>query len=171
MANVTFHESRSYLVQQRVQEIADKIKDCGYELANISGSKLGEKKLYEYGVCVIGILEPRPGTDTKKQKYFLGLLEKEIQVPKKSHWLGALWIEHFNQEEQIKYDKRWVLDVYGRENIPKLMEFAKKISEPYNVSVDMHIKSEEVKLEERPDDKDYSIGFNTIMSILCDAEL
>jgi hypothetical protein len=38
------------------------------------------------------------------------------------------------------------------------------------VHVDVRVESEEVKLEER-DDKDYSIGFDTIMNILCDAEL
>jgi len=123
---IEYHESPTY-------EIADTLLSIGYQIANCCGMKIS-KPAHD----VLGILEPR----SPIKKKFLCFRGEEKQ---RALYIGTLWLD--NNAREAKPDRNWVLEVYGRDNIPKLIQLVKKLSEPRKVNVQIRLESEEPEEE------------------------
>lgn len=124
---ISYYENPAYKLER---DLLDK----GYEIANLNGVR--ESKLNH---CVFGILKPR--RDIIK-KSFLGFKSNKKQ---RALFLGRVWLS--DQDFGAKPDKRWVLEVYGRQNIEELTGLIKELSEPSGVDVQVRLGSEESKFE------------------------
>jgi len=122
---VSYHESLIYA-------IAKTLKDKGYQIADCGGMEVSEPQH-----DVLGILKPRDSVE----KSFLGFKWYRKQ---RALYLGNLWID--NQARGAS-PQNWVLEVYGRDNIPKLTELARELSEPTEASVQVILDSEQERLE------------------------
>ena len=63
----------------------------------------------------------------------------------RASFIGELWLD--NEEMGAEYDNKWVLDVYGKENIPKLKELMIKIADKYDVPISIKLAREKPLLE------------------------
>ena len=126
---VTYKESVAYA-------IAETLREKGYEVASCSGMRQTEPDHN-----VIGILNPKNSI----QKSFLG-----IKGYKRASFLGTLWLE--NESRGAEENKKWVLEVYGRENIPELTELVKELSGPSGVRVQVILDSEQPVFEKHLSD-------------------
>ena len=122
-----YHESLTYA-------IAKTIRDKGYEIADSTGRKISEPPQ-----DALGILEPREPIE----KSFFGFFKRKEK--QKALHTGTLWVD--NYVRGAKHDKNWVLEVYGRNNVQKLIELVKEFSEPKKVSVQVSLDSEHPKVE------------------------
>lgn len=123
---ISYHESPTY-------EIARKLKDKGYQIADFAGIRVSEPQH-----DVLGILEPRDPIE----KSFLGFKRNKKQ---RALYIGTLWIN--NQERGAKSDENWVLEAYGRNNVPKLTELVRELSESKGVSVQVRLEREQSRVE------------------------
>lgn len=125
---------------------ARKIRAQGYATGTNYGrieDKVGRDSA---GNFVLGIIEP-------KQPEAKGLLGKlGIKTEQRGNRLGTLW---FDDGEGAKHDEKWVLEVYGRENLPILTEIVKELSNLYNVKVEINLVSEKPKIECLERDNDF----------------
>ncbi|MFH0949371.1 MAG: hypothetical protein V1802_02695 [Candidatus Aenigmatarchaeota archaeon] len=122
---ISYWESPAYVINRALQE-------KGYQIANCAGIKVDEPS-HDH----IGILEPRAPVS----RNFLGIKWHERQ---RALYLGTLWLTNpaiGASEEQ------WVLEVYGRDNVPKLTELVRELSEPFHVKVEVKLEKESPKLE------------------------
>lgn len=131
---VSYHESPAYTV-------ARKLRDKGYEIASCIGLKRTEPDHN-----VVGILKPRDHI----QKSFLGLKWDSKQ---RALHLGTLWLD--NRAKGAKYHKNWVLEVYGRDNVPELTELVKELSETSGARVQIRLGSEQPRVETYFSDYDF----------------
>ena len=142
LGNVVFHESREHQVTQRIKEIAASIKSEGYGITTTIGTRPTEGFEMDYDTG-LGLLELVEGTEEVPGKY-LGILKRT--VPKRNIFLGVLWVN--NEARDAELERRWQLDINGRENLPKLTQLATELSELYVVKVDVYIECEQTKFEE-----------------------
>jgi len=131
---ISYHESPTYA-------IARTLKDKGYQIADSTGMRVSEPSH-----DVLGILEPR----NPIEKSFLGFKWNKKQ---RALYEGTLWIN--NQARGAKPDENWVLEVYGRNNVPKLTELVRELSEPKGVSVQVRLDSEQARVETYLSDYDF----------------
>ncbi len=130
---VSYYESPAY-------ELARKLRQMGYEIANCIGLRKTEPEKDN-----IGILKSRD-----IQKSFLGI--KYIKKYRALH-IGTLWFDE--PPRKTEENKKWYLDVYGRENISQLTKIVKNLSKPYKVKVQVGLKSEISKVESFLEDYRY----------------
>jgi hypothetical protein len=123
---IRYYESPTYA-------IAKTIKDKGYQIADSTGMRVSEPPNH-----VLGILEPKEPIE----KSFLGFKWKRKQ---RALHIGTLWLA--NDARGAKPDENWVLEVYGRNNVPKLTELVREFSEPKKVSVQVRLHSEQPRVE------------------------
>lgn len=121
---ITYSESPVYA-------IANKLKQEGYEIADFHGTK-DDNPISENGIGILQRRKPIQKTN------FLGIKYNEEQ--ERALYIGHLILK--NPKMNAKENKRWILEVYGRENVSPLIETMKKISEPYNVKVNIKLESE-----------------------------
>jgi len=126
---ISYYESPTYA-------IAETLREKGYQIADTEGVRVLE--LDELSHYYLGILEPQEPIE-------LRLLGLNFPKKQKALYLGTLWVD--NQSRGAIPDKNWVLDVYGRDNVPKLMELVKELSEPNNVCVQVGLVSEQPREE------------------------
>jgi hypothetical protein len=115
------------------------VNDKGFLLASCTGMRMGDTDMY-YDMNVIGILSPRPD-----ERGFLGLRRKQ-----RASYLGNLWLS--NEARNAEITRKWVLEVYGRNNLPLLTDLVRQMSEPYKVEVEVRLISEGSRLEEYASD-------------------
>ncbi len=123
---ISYHESPAY-------DVARALRDRGYEIASGTGLRRSEPSHN-----VVGILKPRDPV----QKSFLG---PKWDSKQRALYLGTLWLD--NRAKGAKHDENWVLEVYGRDNVPELTELVKGLSEPKKVSVQVRLDSEQPRVE------------------------
>ena len=58
---------------------------------------------------------------------------------------GTLWFD--NKLRGAKENTNWVLEVYGRENMPSLTNLFIDLSEQYEVTIEIRLESENSRLE------------------------
>jgi hypothetical protein len=131
---VNYHESPAYAV-------ARTLRNRGYEIASCTGLRQTEPNHN-----VVGILKPRDSV----RKSFLGLKWDSKQ---RALYLGTLWLN--NQTKGTKHDENWVLEVYGRDNVPELTELVKELSEPSGAHVQVRLDSEQPRVEAYLSDGDF----------------
>ncbi len=119
-------------------EIARKLRQMGYEIADCIGMRQNEPDRDS-----VGILQLRDPV----QKSFLGIKYNKKQ---RALYLGTLWLD--NPPRKAKEDEKWILDVYGKENISQLTDVVKKLSESYSIKFQVELKTENPKLETFLDD-------------------
>ena len=126
---VSYYESPTYA-------IARTLREKGYEIADGRGRRQTEPKH-----SVVGILKPRDPI----QKSFLGIKWNKGQ---KALYLGTLWLN--SQLMGARSDENWVLEVYGRENVPELTKLVEELSEPSSTRVQVTLGREQPKVETYP---------------------
>ncbi|MBI2542736.1 MAG: hypothetical protein HYW24_00935 [Candidatus Aenigmarchaeota archaeon] len=115
---ITYHEIATF-------NVAKILKEKGYQLADSDGVRVKEPNR-DY----IGILEP---------KRFLGLELSGIIMP--ASYIGTLLLNG----QGATFDGKWILDVYGRNNVPKMTELMKELAQSHNVQVAITLASEKSK--------------------------
>lgn len=106
------------------------IDDAINEEISVAVAKTIRKK--GYGITdVIGGKRIR----TPDDKNVVGILTpyKWYSRQKASH-IGTLWLD--NKARDAKLDKRWILEVFGNDYLPKLNNVAKDLSKLYHVQVE-----------------------------------
>lgn len=106
----------------------------GYALGNFDGSIIEPR----VSSGVMSILEPRP---SEKKIWKIEKKQKAINM-------GRLWFNSRGAEES----KKWIIEVFGRENIEKMEELARELFGEYSIPISIVLKRETLKMETRLDD-------------------
>ena len=118
-AKVSYYESLVY-------EIARILKSKGYEIANFSGVKVSNPEDHDG----VGILKPRPT--------FFGF-------KRRGEYMGYLWL---NSVRGASENKRWFLEVNGRQNVQELIDLVKnELSGINDAKIEIRLDCEESKKE------------------------
>lgn len=117
---ITYSESEIFA-------IAQEIRNRGWLLATRDGNKTNEP---EYNHEVVGILEPQNPIE-KKWLFF------SWKKDRRNLFIGRICIKH----------STWVLEVYGRDNLSKLKDFAEFLSNKYNAPIDLVLSRESSRYE------------------------
>ena len=116
--------------------IAEVLKQRGYLIASNTDFGIRGDKL-DYGS--LGILEPRAPI----KKNFLGFRWNKKQ---RALFVGVLNAGDIS-EGRLKIYPKWFLEVYGRNNLQKLIELAREFPNPSNVKIEVRLGKEEPKEE------------------------
>ncbi len=133
-SKVSFSESLE-VKARKIGETLEKMRP-DLLLANCSGSvhsEVGPRETESYGFLVKGT-----------EQRFLG----RLWVTRSRHFIGVLW---FKNEIRQATHKKWVLEVYGRENVDSLKEMAEQLSKQFEVEIHVRLSSEHHKFEYIPD--------------------
>ena len=135
MTNISTDDRiKFYDYNQRTSYVlAKSLRQIGYEIADPLGMRLSDPR-YD----VIGILKPREPL----QKSFLKIKYKEDQ---RALFIGTLWLN--NLSRGVTENKKWILEVYGRDNVRELTDLVREFSEPCGVEVDVNLTQEHSALE------------------------
>lgn len=119
-------ENKVSYTEPIIFKIAKVLKHRGYGLADSNGVC----KFYEHVATFgdyshIGIIQPR----ALIKKGFLGIEYKQEH----RLFVGCL---------DLNKRKKWILEVYGRENVSKLMDAAKKLSKLFDVKIKVNLETE-----------------------------
>ena len=123
---ISYHESPT-------SGIARTLRGKGYHIANHAGVRVSEP-LQD----VLGILEPK---EPIKKSFLRSILNME----KRDLYIGTLFVD--KESIGARPDENWILEVYGRDNVPKLTELVREHSEPRNVSVQVRLISDQPRVE------------------------
>lgn len=123
--------------KQLIHEIADALTSRGY----IIGESLSGKR----------VDEPQP--DSIGQYNSIGILvDASIKIgrftvpfTKRFAYVADLWID--NMARNAVPDERWVLDVYGSENVANAQSLVEKMAEPYGVEVAAKVSIDQTRFE------------------------
>lgn len=114
-------------------KIVNELKGKGYKIANCIGiAELPADKTH------VGILKSRKPTERK-------ILSGLLKFRKRALFIGVLWLN--NKARGAEVDKRWILEVYGKEDVEELTEVVKRIAEHYNVDIVINLESDRPRLE------------------------
>lgn len=130
---VSYYESPAYMVVRSLRK-------KGYEIANTIGIRENEP---DQGA--IGILKPKHPVEK-------GFWVFRRKVKQRALFIGTLWFD--NEARGARPDKRWVLEVYGREHVQELMKLAKELAKTYAMDIHVVLRRERPELETYPSDFD-----------------
>jgi hypothetical protein len=128
---ITYYESPVYIITKT-------LKAKGYLIADSTGLRT-----HEPSHDVLGILEPKP------PKKCFGVFNKK----QRALYIGKLWLN--NHVRYADEHSRWVLEVYGRNNVSKLGDIFREIVESKKINVQVTLNSEYVKQETLWSDYDF----------------
>ena len=131
--NKNSQDERISYYESPVYSIAKELRKRGYEIADSIGVRITEPEEE-----VIGILKDREPI----KKSFLGIKWEKAQP---ALYVGKLWLNH--PKIRARENKSWVLEVYGREYVPEMMNLIEELSSPYGVRVDVKLGSENPREE------------------------
>ena len=117
-------------------KVAMEFRSKGYKIADNDGREVNEPDKN-----VMGILNPR---EPIKRRFLFFKWNKE----QRALYEGRLWFN--NDSIGAEPTKSWVLEIYGRENVPRLTEIVKGLSESSQVNLSIELSSENSKLEQYP---------------------
>ena len=124
--------------QEYATDVAKILREKGYDIADPICIRKEEPDK-----DVVGILKPR----NPIQKSFLGIKWNKKQ---RALYIGTLWLE--NQPRGARFDENWVLEVYGRDQIPELTEVVGELSRKYQINVQTRLVAEEPCVEKYSSD-------------------
>ena len=110
-----------------VYGVIELLSERGYETTNRHGQRVPEPDH-----CAVGILKPR--------QFQIGFGRFKFGIRQRGLYLGILWLD--DESRGARPDKEWVLDVYGRENIPESQRLAEELRRPYDVKIQVRLDGE-----------------------------
>ncbi len=133
---ISYWENPAYGISRVVAEV---IRNEGYNIANCSGFRI-ENPSYD----VIGVLEPRESIERKFWK--IKCMEEQRGL-----FIGRVWMD--NDVRKARPDDNFVLEVYGRENVPKMSKLAENLVKKIEgVKIKIVLEDENVRYEEYESD-------------------
>ena len=133
LCNESFDGNTTY-IESPAFEISKALRNLGYNTTNTCSLYKSDNQNYEDS-GEIGIFEPK-----EKPKGFLNFLKSK----KRDLYVGSLYLN--NVDIGALVDNKWILSVYGRDNVQKLTNIVKKFVKS-NVKLEVRLESEEPKIE------------------------
>ena len=133
LCNESFDGNATY-IESPAFEISKALRNLGYNTTNTCSFYKSDNQNYEDS-GEIGIFEPK-----EKPKGFLNFLKSK----KRDLYVGSLYLN--NVDIGALVDNKWILSVYGRDNVQKLTNIVKKFVKS-NVKLEVRLESEEPKIE------------------------
>ena len=130
--NITYHEPASH-------KVAEKIQEQGYLISDNWGNT-SISHLDDLSDWCLSILKAREGTLTRRFLCF------EWEKPLKPIYMADLILQ--NEYKGAKENSRWVLEVYGRDNIQELTDLVGKIAREESVNLHVELNQERTKIAE-----------------------
>ncbi|MBI4095643.1 MAG: hypothetical protein HY438_02155 [DPANN group archaeon] len=143
---ITYSEHPALALQKLVDEIAGLFWDAGYRFSDVFGHRVTRP----IG-STIHILAPREPIE----KSFLGFTytKKQLALNVGTLCLDGNLVDYLastdNKKFRAEYNKQWILDVYGRDNVKPLTGFISRIAEQKKVRVHITLLEEQPRLESR----------------------
>ena len=119
-------------------KVARLLREQGFDLANCAGYALRQEDIKAGNS--LGILKK---TETKRFLFFISLKSRRKHI-------GNIWFR-----EHGANDKQWVLEIFGRDNVPTLQPVAVLISQTYSMVVKIKLVSEVARKERFLRDGDF----------------
>jgi hypothetical protein len=132
MARVTIAEAN----QVKSYGICYDLLKAGYVLASVSGIRFNDQRPDE--LDSVGILRNLP------RKYIFGW----IPLPQKREWIGSIY---FSEKGRGANNTNWVIEVFGRDNLPIFREIADALLEKFHVDIHVRLEHTDALAEQYPD--------------------
>lgn len=107
------------------------LRNKGYQIALPNGVKVDKPESY-----AIGILDP----SNLYKRRILG-----IKIGRRASYVGIIWFD--SEFLKVKHDEKWLLEVFGKEYVPKLTELIEGISEQFGADLEVRLLSEKPERE------------------------